>query len=190
MGSKPGDALVRKDRYDEAEPILRRSGHSREGARAGAPRLRLQPQQPGGALSCARPLPGGGGLARRAVAIQQRILGADHPITAMCISNLAELYRIQGRYEQAEPLHRRALAIREKALRPTHPDLATSLNHLAELYHAQGRYREGRAALRARTCDPRKCLGPTQRSRRVATVRSNLARIHKAKGRYEEPSCS
>ena len=58
----------------------------------------------------------------------------------MSLNNLAELYRNQGRYADAEPLYKRSLAIYEKALGPDHPDVATSLNNLAALYDAQGRY--------------------------------------------------
>ena len=42
------------------------------------------------------------------------------------LNNLAELYRNQGRYAEAEPLYKRSLAIREKALGPDHPDVAHS----------------------------------------------------------------
>ena len=56
------------------------------------------------------------------------------------LNNLAELYRDQGRYAEAEPLYKRSLAIREKALGPDHPDVATALNNLAVLYEDQGRY--------------------------------------------------
>jgi tetratricopeptide (TPR) repeat protein len=47
------------------------------------------------------------------------------------LNNLAELYRIQGKYEQAEPLYQRALAIREKQLGAKHPTTAT----IRENYH-------------------------------------------------------
>ncbi len=53
---------------------------------------------------------------------------------ATSLNNLAELYRTQGQYAQAEPLHKRSLAIREKALGPDHPSVAASLNNLALLY--------------------------------------------------------
>ncbi len=46
---------------------------------------------------------------------------------------LAELYRAQGRYAEAEPLYQRALAIAEKALGPEHPHVATSLENYAAL---------------------------------------------------------
>ncbi len=53
---------------------------------------------------------------------------------AASLNNLAELYRAQGQYAQAEPLYKRSLAIVEKALGPDHPNVATSLNNLALLY--------------------------------------------------------
>ncbi|WP_298364784.1 tetratricopeptide repeat protein [Azospirillum sp.] len=78
-------------------------------------------------------------LFTRALAIRETALGPDHPDTATCLSNLAELYRAQGRLGEAAPLYARALAICETALGPDHPDTATCLSNLAELYRAQGR---------------------------------------------------
>jgi tetratricopeptide (TPR) repeat protein len=56
------------------------------------------------------------------------------------MNNLAELYRAQGRYADAEPFYKRSLAIWEKVLGLDHPSLGASLNNLAEQYRAQGRY--------------------------------------------------
>ena len=53
-----------------------------------------------------------------------KALGPDHPNVATSLNNLAELYRNQGKYAEAEPLYKRSLAIREKALGPDHPDVA------------------------------------------------------------------
>jgi tetratricopeptide (TPR) repeat protein len=61
---------------------------------------------------------------------------------ATSLNNLAELYRSQGNYAEAEPLYQRSLVIMEKALEPEHPDIALSLNNLAELYRAEGRIDE------------------------------------------------
>ncbi len=61
---------------------------------------------------------------------------------ATSLNNLAELYRAQGRYAQAEPLYPRSLAIREKALGPEHPHVAASLSSLALLYKCRGGYGE------------------------------------------------
>jgi hypothetical protein len=46
---------------------------------------------------------------------------------ATCLSNLAFLYRAQGRLAEAEPLYKRALEMQEKGLPAGHPDIANSL---------------------------------------------------------------
>ncbi len=67
------------------------------------------------------------------------------------LNNMAELYRAQGKYAQAEPLFQRALAIAEKALRPEHPNIALSLEpqHACGARSRAGQIRPGRAALPA-----------------------------------------
>jgi hypothetical protein len=52
---------------------------------------------------------------------------------ATSLSNLAALYRVQGRYTEAEPLYQGALAIQGKALGPDHPFVAISLENYAAL---------------------------------------------------------
>src|SRR5712691_4310083 len=66
--------------------------------------------------------------------------GPEDPRVATTLNNLAELYRAQRKYAQAEPLYRRALAINEKTLGPAHPNVGATLHNLAGLYHAQGKY--------------------------------------------------
>ncbi len=68
---------------------------------------------------------------------------------AASLNNLAELYRTQGRYAEAEPLYKRSLAIREGALGPEHPDVAQSLENYALLLRETGRSAEA-AKLEAR----------------------------------------
>src|SRR5438445_9265383 len=82
-------------------------------------------------------------LVQRALAIQEKALGPEHPDVAASLDGLAGLDRAQGNYREAERLYRRELAIREKALGPEHPAVARSLNDLAELYRAQGTCAEG-----------------------------------------------
>ena len=99
------------------------------------------------------------------------------------LNNLAELYRAQGRYADAEPLYKRSLAICEKALGPDHPDVATSLNNLAVLYKLKvampmpnrctsDRWRLG------------KSLGPDHPD--VAVSLNNLAVLYASQGRYAD----
>ena len=105
--------------------------------------------------------------------LNKKALGPDHPDVAKILNNLAELYRAQGRYEEAEPLYERSRAIAEKALGPDHPAVGTSLNNLAELYRAQGRYEEAEPFLKRALVLNKKALGPDHPA--VATSLSNLA---------------
>jgi tetratricopeptide (TPR) repeat protein len=45
------------------------------------------------------------GLWEQILAIVEQLLGPEHPSTATSLNNLAELYRNQGRYGDAEPLY-------------------------------------------------------------------------------------
>ena len=63
-------------------------------------------------------------LYQRALKIDEKALGPDHPDTATALNNLAGLYQSMGDYAKAEPLYQRALKIDEKALGPEHPDTA------------------------------------------------------------------
>ena len=47
----------------------------------------------------------------RSLSIWEQQLGADHPNTALILSDLAELYRAMGRYPEAERLYLGALEI-------------------------------------------------------------------------------
>ena len=65
-------------------------------------------------------------LYQRALAIDEKALGPDHPKVARDLNNLAKLYYQQGKYSEAEPLYQRALAIDKRpwgqitpTLRPT-----------------------------------------------------------------------
>ncbi|MCA9470186.1 MAG: CHAT domain-containing protein, partial [Nitrospira sp.] len=69
---------------------------------------------------------------------------------AMALNNLAELYRAQGKYTQAEPLYQQALEIDEADLGSIHPSVARDLNNLALIYQDQGQYAKAELlALRA-----------------------------------------
>ncbi len=93
---------------------------------------------------------------------QAHEFGPDHPDVATSLNGLAEVYRAQGRYAEAEPLYKRALTNQEKALGPDHPYTATSLNNLAALYQAQGRYAEAEPLNQQALAIWEKALGPEQ----------------------------
>ena len=58
---------------------------------------------------------------------------------AVSLGNLAESYRNQDKYEQAEPLYKRSLAILESGLGMDHPTIVEILQNYAGLMHKMKR---------------------------------------------------
>jgi tetratricopeptide (TPR) repeat protein len=58
------------------------------------------------------------------------------------LSNLADLYSVQGRYADAEPLYQKSLDIGERALGPEHPGVAGIQEKYAELLRKAKRVAE------------------------------------------------
>jgi tetratricopeptide (TPR) repeat protein len=79
---------------------------------------------------------------RRALAIDERSYGAEHPSVATALSNLAQLLQDSNRLAEAEPLMRRALAIDEQSYGVEHPRVAIDLNNLAQLLQAKAETEE------------------------------------------------
>jgi tetratricopeptide (TPR) repeat protein len=100
----------------------------------------------------------------------------------IALNNLAEVYRAQGQYTQAEPLLQRALTISEQALGPQHPQVAMGLNNLAGLYQAQGRYAEASSLYQRALTIWEQALGPQHPQ--VAAGLNNLAGLYENQGRY------
>jgi tetratricopeptide (TPR) repeat protein len=127
-----------------------------------------------GEFGAARP------LFERALEINERGRGHDHPDTANSLNNLAGLLHAQGELAAARPLYDRALATRERVLGPDHPDTATSLTNLALLLQVQGELAAARPLFERALAINERVLGPDHR----ATARSlnNLASLLDAQG--------
>jgi tetratricopeptide (TPR) repeat protein len=85
---------------------------------------------------------------RRAIAIRETALGADHPAVAAPLNSLAVQLAGMGRRDEAAKLFMRCLAIQEAKLGKDHPKLTPSLVSLAVLYGDQGRLQESEALCR------------------------------------------
>jgi tetratricopeptide (TPR) repeat protein len=70
---------------------------------------------------------------KRALAISEKALGAEHPDTGTSLNNLASLLESQGDYAGAKRVYERALAISEKALGAEHPSTKIIRENLAGL---------------------------------------------------------
>jgi tetratricopeptide (TPR) repeat protein len=119
-------------------------------------------------------------LYERALAIREKVLGADHPDTAKSLNNLALLLQAQGDLAGARRLHDRALAIREKILDPDHPDTAESLNNLALLLQDQGDLAAARPLYERALSIYEKVAGPEHPSTAISL--NNLALLLQAQG--------
>jgi tetratricopeptide (TPR) repeat protein len=122
-------------------------------------------------------------LFERALAINERVLGPDHPDLATSLNNLALLLRAQGELAAARPLCERALAIRERVLGPDHPDTASSLNNLAGLLQDQGELAAARPLYERALAIRERVLGPDHPS--TATSLTNLGTLLQAQGELE-----
>lgn len=79
-------------------------------------------------------------LFQRALAVEEKAFGVDHPETATALVGLAEVYRLQFKNDDAEPLFRRVVAIREKDKGPESFELAEPLSGLAATLSAKAEY--------------------------------------------------
>ncbi|MDQ3011416.1 MAG: tetratricopeptide repeat protein, partial [Acidobacteriota bacterium] len=72
-------------------------------------------------------------LMRRALQIDERSFGPDHPDVGRDLNNLATLLQDTNRLAEAEPLMRRAVTIFEDGLGPDHPNTLTVMENYALL---------------------------------------------------------
>ncbi len=91
---------------------------------------------------------------------------------------MAELYRVQGRYSEAEPLYNRSLAIWKQQLGDNHPDTAKSFGNLALLYYSQGRYSEAEPLFKQALAISKQQLGDNHPD--TATGLINLALFYQS----------
>ncbi len=123
-------------------------------------------------------------LLKRALAIDERLRGRNHQLTAITLNNLGELFRLQGRFPEAEIAYRRAVAIDAQALGQDHPDYAADLSNLAALYLETGRITHARALLRRALDVTERKLG--SHHPRVSPMLRDLAKSYMGQGRTSQ----
>jgi len=121
---------------------------------------------------------------RRAIAIDERVLGPDHTEVASSLTVLGVLYGSVGRYSDAEATTLRSLSIWEKAFGPDHPNVGTELNNLGVLYRKEKRYPEAEQFLTRSLSIEEKTLSPDEVP--LAATIENLAMVYAAMGRYDQ----
>jgi len=79
---------------------------------------------------------------KRSLQIRENTLQPNDSAISVVLSNLALVYKSQGKFTAAEPLYLRALDINESAFGKNHERVAEVVNNLAALYREQTRYSE------------------------------------------------
>lgn len=84
----------------------------------------------------------------------------DDPRFALSLNNLAEIYRVQGNYAEAELYLKRSLENAAKLYGPEHPNVAANLLNLAGNYRDRGMYAEAEPLAKRALDIWHKILGP------------------------------
>ena len=118
----------------------------------------------------------------QALAIQEVVLGPDHPDVARSLNDIGTVLDTQGDVGRAQSFHERALRIREATLASDHPDVALSLNNLGLNLSDQGDYARALPLLERALAIWEGALGPSDPL--VAAALNNLANVLIARGDY------
>jgi eukaryotic-like serine/threonine-protein kinase len=116
----------------------------------------------------------------RALDIDRRVLGDDHPRVAQYLDNLAIVAQNMGDLEQAEILYRDALTRMESAYGERHPETAMTKGNYGLLLQREGRLTEAEPLLRDAVAIRLSLLGPDNYN--VGYARVSLAMLLHDKG--------
>ena len=120
----------------------------------------------------------------KALKLQDKVYGPEHPQVAQTLNNLALLYFQTSRYEKALILNTRSLEIMEKLGKTEHPGFATTLNNLAGIYVHKGRH-EKALELYKRALEIReRILSPDHPD--VAKTLNNLGELYRIRGHHKK----
>jgi eukaryotic-like serine/threonine-protein kinase len=120
----------------------------------------------------------------RALEVERRALGAEHPKTLRTMSRLGCLTYLQGRNPEAEALLDRTLKIQRRVMGPEHPDTLRSMFYLAVTYEEQSKFPQAEA-LEGQTLEiQRRVLGPEHLD--TTTSMGELASIYAEQGKYPQ----
>jgi eukaryotic-like serine/threonine-protein kinase len=123
-------------------------------------------------------------LTRRALAIQRRELGDDHPDVLSSVNNLATSLANTGAVDEALALHEELLERRRRLFGPSDPGVAVTLNNIGTLLYRSGRHAEAEPRLVEALALRRAVLDPGHPD--VALSMNNLAGLYRQQGRFAE----
>jgi tetratricopeptide (TPR) repeat protein len=117
---------------------------------------------------------------RRALAIDEKVYGPDHPEVATDANNIGQILKAQGDLAGALEYTRRALAIDEKVYGPDHPKVAIRASNIGAILQAQGDLAGALEYTRRALAIDEKVYGPDHP--KVAIRANNIGQILQAQG--------
>jgi tetratricopeptide (TPR) repeat protein len=121
---------------------------------------------------------------RRAVEISAKVYGDESIEHATDLNNLANVYFLQDRPDEAIEKYEEALQIEEKTIGKEHPDYAIGLNNLGDVYYSLRRYDEAIEKYEEVLRITEKTIG---KERLEYAIRlNNLVLVYELQGRGEE----
>ena len=121
---------------------------------------------------------------KKALAINERVFGKEHPEIAKTFNNMGGVFHAQGDYDMALKYFGKALSIKEEALGPEHSSTAVTHNNIASVYADKGDYKSALEYYgKALTIIERE-FGT--KNYKAATTYNNIASIYDAQGDYEK----
>lgn len=128
--------------------------------------------------------PEGGKQLQRALDLQRRVLGVEHPKTLKTMGLLGRAAYFQGRYAEAEAIDGQALSIQRRVLGPEHSDTLASMSGLANVYKDQGKLAQAES-LESQTLEIRRHVLGAEHTDTLASM-NNLANIYYWEGKYTQ----
>ncbi len=119
-------------------------------------------------------------LTNRALVLDRRLFGPNHPQFALDLVDAALNYAAMARYPAAEPYYRQAIEIERAWYGPDHPDLANFEGLLARALHEEGKLAQSEDLLHSALKIQEKAYGDSDS--RVAVTLDTLGEIQLDRG--------
>jgi serine/threonine protein kinase len=196
LGAEAKDTLIstvalsvvyqHEGKYDAAEALLNKSLEVE--ARSG----RLETQEAIAAMHTLASIAAEGradyaraeSLYRRALASEQKVLGATNTTTLATMNNLAAVLAREAKYPEAEDRYRELVETKRRVLGADHPSTLTSLNGLGVLYRNEGKYSEAEPVLRSVLEARRRAMGELHRD--TLASMSGLGLLYLMEGKFAD----
>jgi tetratricopeptide (TPR) repeat protein len=98
------------------------------------------------------------------------------------MNNLADSYRLQGKYARAEALLKQTLEIQSRVLGPEHHDAADSMQNLARVYYSESKYAQAEALFSQSLKIQRRVSGPEHPD--TLETAANLTLTYQVQGKF------